>query len=81
MTRPSVIECLIYRAHSEISSCNYKARSFGVTKGLWMGRAKEVCPELVILPYDYDNIRRVGNTKDSHDVFNIKNNPYDLRVH
>ena len=66
MTRPGVIEYIISRAHSEISSCNYKARSFGVTKGLWMGRAKEVCPELVILPYDYENIRRVGSGNENN---------------
>lgn len=50
---------LMCRRHSEISSCNYIARSFGVTKGLWMGRAKELCPNLIILPYDYDSIRQV----------------------
>ena len=70
MTRSGVIECVISRAHSEISSCNYKARSFGVTKGLWMGRAKEVCPGLVILPYDYENIRRVGNGGENSNEFN-----------
>ena len=30
-----------------------------------MGKAKEVCPELVILPYDYENIRRVGNQNET----------------
>ena len=46
--------------HSEVSSCNYVARSRGVTKGVWMGRAKELCPDLVILPYESDRIREVG---------------------
>ena len=31
-----------------------------MTKGLWMARAKELCPDLVILPYDYDSIRRIS---------------------
>ena len=45
--------------HSEVSSCNYKAREFGVTKGMWMKRAKDLCPSLIILPYDFDRIEKV----------------------
>ncbi|KAM7192288.1 DNA repair protein rev1 [Rhypophila sp. PSN 637] len=38
---------------SEIASCNYPAREFGVTNGMWMKRALELCPELKVLPYDF----------------------------
>ncbi|KAI1369342.1 impB/mucB/samB family protein [Xylaria arbuscula] len=38
---------------SEIASCNYPARNFGVKNGMWMKRAKELCPELKVLPYDF----------------------------
>jgi len=38
---------------SEIASCNYPARKFGVKNGMWMKRALELCPELKILPYDF----------------------------
>ncbi|KAI0540760.1 impB/mucB/samB family protein [Xylaria digitata] len=38
---------------SEIASCNYPARKFGVKNGMWMKRAKELCPELKVLPYDF----------------------------
>lgn len=38
---------------SEIASCNYPARKFGVKNGMWMKRAQELCPELKILPYDF----------------------------
>ncbi|KAI0506115.1 impB/mucB/samB family protein [Xylaria bambusicola] len=38
---------------SEIASCNYPAREFGVKNGMWMKRAKELCPELKVLPYDF----------------------------
>ncbi|RPB20129.1 DNA repair protein [Terfezia boudieri ATCC MYA-4762] len=38
---------------SEIASCNYKAREFGVNNGMWMGRALELCPDIVCLPYDF----------------------------
>ncbi|SMQ51595.1 unnamed protein product [Zymoseptoria tritici ST99CH_3D7] len=38
---------------SEIASCNYPARKFGISNGMWMKRALELCPELKILPYDF----------------------------
>ncbi|KAG6230083.1 hypothetical protein E4U26_008234 [Claviceps purpurea] len=38
---------------SEIASCNYPAREFGVKNGMWMKRALELCPELKVLPYDF----------------------------
>jgi DNA repair protein REV1 len=38
---------------SEIASCNYPAREFGVTNGMWMKRALELCPHLKVLPYDF----------------------------
>ncbi|KAH6619629.1 hypothetical protein B0J18DRAFT_249585 [Chaetomium sp. MPI-SDFR-AT-0129] len=38
---------------SEIASCNYPARAFGVKNGMWMKRAKELCPDLKVVPYDF----------------------------
>ncbi|KAK5990856.1 DNA repair protein rev1 [Cladobotryum mycophilum] len=38
---------------SEIASCNYVARKFGVKNGMWMKKALELCPELKVLPYDF----------------------------
>ncbi|KAF1963840.1 DNA repair protein [Byssothecium circinans] len=38
---------------SEIASCNYPARVFGVKNGMWMKRAQELCPDLKVLPYDF----------------------------
>lgn len=38
---------------SEIASCNYPARKFGVSNGMWMKRAQELCPSIKILPYDF----------------------------
>jgi DNA repair protein REV1 len=38
---------------SEIASCNYPARHFGIKNGMWMKKAQELCPELKILPYDF----------------------------
>ena len=38
---------------SEIASCNYPARKFGISNGMWMRRALELCPDVKILPYDF----------------------------
>lgn len=38
---------------SEIASCNYPARKFGIKNGMWMKHALELCPDLKILPYDF----------------------------
>ncbi|KAI0914708.1 impB/mucB/samB family protein [Ustulina deusta] len=57
-TAPNFIDKPAVVAHgtgdgSEIASCNYPARKFGVKNGMWMKRAKELCPELKVLPYDF----------------------------
>jgi DNA repair protein REV1 len=38
---------------SEIASCNYPARKFGIKNGMWMKSALQQCPDLKVLPYDY----------------------------
>ena len=38
---------------AEIASSNYPARKFGIKNGMWMKRAQELCPELKVLPYDF----------------------------
>ncbi|KAK5135750.1 hypothetical protein LTR08_004736 [Meristemomyces frigidus] len=38
---------------SEIASANYPARDKGISNGMWMKRAQDLCPELKILPYDF----------------------------
>ncbi|UNI21065.1 deoxycytidyl transferase [Purpureocillium takamizusanense] len=38
---------------SEIASCNYPARGFGIKNGMWMKRALELCPDIKVLPYDF----------------------------
>ena len=38
---------------SEIASCNYPSRKFGVKNGMWMKKALELCPDLKVLPYDF----------------------------
>lgn len=38
---------------SEIASCNYPARDFGVKNGMWMKQAHKLCPDIKVLPYDF----------------------------
>lgn len=39
---------------SEIASCNYVARSFGVKNGMWVRSARRLCPNLICLPYNFE---------------------------
>lgn len=56
---PDLIDRPIAVAHgkgagSEIASCNYPARAFGVKNGMWMKGALQMCPELKVLTYDFE---------------------------
>lgn len=55
---PELIDKPVAIAHgtgsgSEIASCNYPARAFGIKNGMWMKGALDQCPELKVLPYDF----------------------------
>ncbi|KAM9906142.1 hypothetical protein OXX79_001720 [Metschnikowia pulcherrima] len=39
---------------SDIASCNYVSRDFGVSNGMWLGRALEMCPDLKVVDYDFE---------------------------
>lgn len=45
---------------SECATCNYEARKFGIKKGMFLGRAKELCPNLIVLPYDFAGYEEVS---------------------
>lgn len=40
-------------AGSEIASCNYPARVFGIKNGMWMKTALTLCSDIKVLPYDF----------------------------
>ncbi|KAH8676826.1 hypothetical protein BGZ60DRAFT_483658 [Tricladium varicosporioides] len=46
---------------SEIASCNYPARSFGVKNGMWMKTALKLCPDIKVLPYDFPAYEEASN--------------------
>jgi DNA repair protein REV1 len=45
---------------SECATCNYHARKFGIQKGMFLGRARQLCPDLIVLPYDFDGYEEVS---------------------
>ncbi len=56
--RPDLVDKPVCISHggsqnSEVASCNYKARVYGVRNGMWMSRAKKHCPDLISLNYDF----------------------------
>jgi DNA repair protein REV1 len=56
---PELVDKPVVIAHgtgpgSEIASCNYPARKFGIKNGMWMKSALQQCPDLKVLPYNYE---------------------------
>lgn len=45
---------------SEIASCNYRARDFGLKNGMFVGHALKKCPNLKIVPYDFEGYKEVS---------------------
>ncbi|GAA5963651.1 hypothetical protein JCM3765_003531 [Sporobolomyces pararoseus] len=42
---------------SEIASCSYEAREFGVKNGMSLGRARELCPTIQTMPFEFERYR------------------------
>jgi len=47
---------------SELSTCNYIARNYGIRKGMFLGDAIQLCPGLIVLPYDFEGYEEVSGT-------------------
>ncbi|PWN20121.1 hypothetical protein BCV69DRAFT_277889 [Microstroma glucosiphilum] len=45
---------------SEIASCNYIAREFGVQNGWSLGRARQLCPHIHPIPYDFEGYKDIS---------------------
>ena len=44
----------------ELSSCNYLARNAGCRAGMRIARAKELCPNLIVMPYEFERYSTVA---------------------
>ncbi|XP_076016657.1 DNA repair protein REV1 [Genypterus blacodes] len=47
---------------AEIASCSYEARQAGVRNGMFFGKAKQLCPSLQAVPYDFEAYKDVALT-------------------
>ncbi|XP_070770929.1 DNA repair protein REV1 [Enoplosus armatus] len=47
---------------AEIASCSYEARQVGVRNGMFFGKAKQLCPSLQSVPYDFEAYKEVALT-------------------
>lgn len=45
---------------ADIASCNYRCRYFGIRNGMWVHTAKERCPELICLDYDFPRYESIS---------------------
>ncbi|KAG7256812.1 hypothetical protein CRUP_027249, partial [Coryphaenoides rupestris] len=45
---------------AEIASCSYEARAAGVRNGMFFGKAKQLCPALQAVPYDFEAYKEVA---------------------
>lgn len=46
---------------SEIASCSYEARAFGIKGGMSLGRARELCPEIQTMPFEFDKYKQISH--------------------
>lgn len=47
---------------AEIASCSYEARQVGIKNGMFFGQAKQLCPNLQAVPYDFQAYKEVAQT-------------------
>jgi DNA repair protein REV1 len=46
---------------SECATCNYKAREYGIKKGMYLGSARQLCPNVIVLYYDFKGYEEVSD--------------------
>ena len=49
------------KSYSEIACCSYEARSMGVKNGMLLGHAKELCPNLAHISYEFDKYDEISH--------------------
>lgn len=45
---------------SDIASCDYKAREFGISNGMLLNKALELCPAFQIVPYKFEAYQKAA---------------------
>ncbi|XP_067560275.1 DNA repair protein REV1 isoform X1 [Pseudorca crassidens] len=59
-TQTNGIDSVLSKA--EIASCSYEARQVGIRNGMFFGQAKQLCPSLQAVPYDFHAYKEVART-------------------
>ena len=49
---------------TQVSSANYLARATGIRADMGIGEAKKLCPDLVVMPYQYDKYQTISEQVD-----------------
>ncbi|XP_022180311.1 DNA repair protein REV1 [Myzus persicae] len=51
---------------AEIACCSYEARKVGIKNGMLVGKALKICPALKLIPYNFEQYKRVAYTLYTH---------------
>ncbi|XP_027854232.2 DNA repair protein Rev1 [Aphis gossypii] len=51
---------------AEIACCSYEARKVGIKNGMLVGRALKMCPTLKLIPYNFEQYKKVAHTLYTH---------------
>ncbi|OZJ05683.1 hypothetical protein BZG36_01448 [Bifiguratus adelaidae] len=46
---------------SDVASSNYIARKFGIRNGMNIGKARQLCPNLFVIPYEFEKYKKVSH--------------------
>lgn len=56
----SALPQYLLKSMSDIASCSYEARRAGLYNGMFVGEALQLCPELQLVPYEFDKYHEVS---------------------
>lgn len=56
----SALPQYLLKSMSDIASCSYEARRAGLHNGMFVGEALRLCPELQLVPYEFDKYHEVS---------------------
>jgi len=51
---------------AEIACCSYEARKLGIKNGMLVGQALKICPILKLIPYNFEQYKKVAYTLYTH---------------
>uniref|UniRef100_A0A1X7UNS7 DNA repair protein REV1 n=1 Tax=Amphimedon queenslandica TaxID=400682 RepID=A0A1X7UNS7_AMPQE len=57
-----VVGVSLHQSMSDVASCSYEARDFGIRNGMSVGEAINLCPSLTFIPYEFEKYHAVSQT-------------------